>query len=41
MLQYAEQREWRRLVAIPESGILIALEQGEVFSYLLQYRQLG
>jgi hypothetical protein len=41
LLQYAEQREWSRLVTIPESGILITPEQGEVFSYLLRYRQLG
>jgi hypothetical protein len=32
-LRYAEQREWSRLVTIPESGILITPEQGEVFSY--------
>jgi hypothetical protein len=41
LLRYAEQREWSRLVTIPESGILITLQQGEVFSYLLRYRQLG
>lgn len=41
LLQYAEQREWSRLFAIPESGILITPEQGEVFSCLLRYRQLG
>jgi hypothetical protein len=33
LLRYAEQREWSRLVTIPESGILITPEQGEVFSY--------
>ena len=32
LLRYAEQREWSRLVTIPESGILITPEQGEVFS---------
>jgi hypothetical protein len=41
LLRYAEQREWSRLVTIPESGILITPEQGEVFSYLVRYRQLG
>ena len=41
LLKYAEQREWSRLVTIPESGILITPDQGEVFSYLLRYRQLG
>jgi len=40
LLRYAEQREWSRLVTIPESGIVITPEQGEVFSYLLRYRQL-
>jgi hypothetical protein len=41
LLRYAEQREWSRLMTIPESGILITPEQGEVFSYLLRYRQLS
>ncbi|MEA5451204.1 hypothetical protein VB780_21670 [Leptolyngbya sp. CCNP1308] len=41
LLQYAERLEWSRLFTIPESGILITPEQGEVFSYLLRYRQLG
>jgi hypothetical protein len=41
LLRYAEQREWSRLVTIPESGILITPEQGEVFSYLLRYRPLA
>lgn len=40
LLQYAEQREWSRLVTIPQEGILITPEQGEVFSYLLRYRRL-
>jgi hypothetical protein len=34
LLSYAEQREWSRFVTIPESGILITPEQGEVFSLL-------
>ena len=41
LLQYAERLEWSRQFTIPESGILITPEQGEVFSYLLRYRQLG
>ena len=41
VLTYAEQREWSRLVTIPESGILITPDQGEVFSYLLRYRPLS
>ncbi|MGG6238872.1 hypothetical protein ACQ4N7_09540 [Nodosilinea sp. AN01ver1] len=40
LLRYAEQREWSQLVTISESGILITPEQGEVFSYLLRWRQL-
>ena len=39
VLTYAEQATWSQLVTIPESGILITPEQGEVFSYLLRYRQ--
>ncbi|PSN10949.1 hypothetical protein C7271_25255 [filamentous cyanobacterium CCP5] len=41
LLRYAEQREWSRQFTIPESGILITPEQGEVFSLLLRDRQLG
>jgi hypothetical protein len=41
VLTYAEQREWSRLVTIPQSGILITPEQGEVFSLLRRDRQLG
>jgi hypothetical protein len=37
--QYAEQDTWSRLLQIPESGIVLTPEQGEVFSYLLRYRQ--
>jgi hypothetical protein len=33
-LQYAEQATWSQLITIPESGILITPEQGEVFSLL-------
>jgi hypothetical protein len=31
---YAEQATWSQLITIPRSGILITLEQGEVFSLL-------
>ncbi|MBE9155698.1 hypothetical protein IQ265_02440 [Nodosilinea sp. LEGE 06152] len=41
LLQYAEQREWSRLVTIPRSGILITPEQGEVFSLLRRDRQIS
>jgi hypothetical protein len=33
-LQYAEQATWSQLITIPESGILLTPEQGEVFSLL-------
>jgi hypothetical protein len=33
-LQYAEQATWSQAIAIPRSGLLIAPEQGEVFSLL-------
>lgn len=36
LLQYAERLEWSRQFTIPESGILITPEQGEVFSLLLR-----
>ncbi|MBD1873804.1 hypothetical protein H6F75_09940 [Nodosilinea sp. FACHB-131] len=41
VLTYAEQATWSQLLTIPASGILITPDQGEVFSYLLRYRQLG
>ncbi len=41
LVQYAERLEWSRLFTIPESGVLITPEQGEVFSYLLRHRQIG
>ena len=41
LLHYAEQREWSQLVTIPESGIVITPEQGEVFSLLMRDRQVG
>ncbi len=41
VLNYAEQITWSQLIAIPESGILITPEQGEVFSYLIRHRQLS
>jgi len=40
VLNYADQATWSRLLNVPESGIVITPEQGEVFSYLLRYRQL-
>jgi|GEM_PF-736530 len=40
LLSYAERFEWSRLFTIPESGLLILPQPGEVFSYLLRYRQV-
>ena len=40
LLQYAEQRQWSRLLTIPKSGILITPDQGEVFSLLVRDRQV-
>ncbi|WP_017301664.1 hypothetical protein [Nodosilinea nodulosa] len=41
VLNYAEQATWNQLIAIPESGILITPEQGEVFSLLRRDRPVG
>lgn len=38
VLRYAEQATWSQLLAIPESGILITPEQGQVMSYLIRQR---
>jgi hypothetical protein len=40
VLRYAEQATWSRLFVVPESGLVITPTQGEVFSYLLRWRQL-
>ena len=41
LLRYAEPFEWSRLFVVPETGLVVRPEPGEVFSYLLRYRQLG
>ncbi len=41
VLNYAEQATWSQLIAIPQSGILITPEQGEVFSLLRRDRPVG
>ncbi|MBW4483539.1 MAG: hypothetical protein KME14_13430 [Tildeniella torsiva UHER 1998/13D] len=38
VLHYADQATWSQLITIPESGILITPEQGEVFSLLRRDR---
>ena len=41
VLNYADQSTWSKLIAIPQSGILLTPEQGEVLSYLIRDRPLG
>jgi len=41
LLRYAERFEWSRLFAVPEAGLLIVPEPGEVFSYLLRHRPVS
>ena len=38
ILKYAEQFEWSRAIAVPENGILITPNQGEVLRYLIRWR---
>ena len=38
VLNYAEQRAWSEPILIPERGLLLTPEQGEVFRYLIRYR---
>lgn len=38
-LRYAEQLAWSQRFIIPPTGITLTPQQGEVFSYLLRYRQ--
>ena len=41
LLRYAEQFEWSRLFAVPETGLVILPQPGEVFSYLRRWRQVN
>lgn len=38
VLHYVEQSFWSRLITVPETGILITPNQGEVISYLVRDR---
>ena len=38
VLKYAEQFEWSKAIAVPENGILITPNQGEVLRYLVRWR---
>lgn len=40
LLRYADPLQWSKQFPVPPSGLQITPEQGEVFSYLLRYRQL-
>ncbi|MGF1569870.1 MAG: hypothetical protein ACFCVD_17670 [Nodosilinea sp.] len=41
LLHYAERLEWSQLITIPDAGIVITPQQGEVLSYLLRHRALA
>ncbi|HHP7244955.1 MAG TPA: hypothetical protein ACFE0H_09750 [Elainellaceae cyanobacterium] len=38
VLGYVEQRLWSPLLQVPETGIIITPEQGDVMSYLVRWR---
>ena len=38
VLKYAEQLQWIRVIEVPETGILITPNQGEVMRYWVQWR---
>ena len=40
VLKYAEQLQWSKDIAVPETGILITPNQGEVLRYLVRWRSL-
>ena len=39
VLNYCEQLHWTKLLAIPEAGLVLRPELGEVFSYLERQRK--
>ena len=41
LLKYAEQFLWSRPILIPENGILITPNQGEVLRYLVRWRAIS
>ena len=41
LLKYAEQFEWSRAIAIPETGVLITPNQGDVLRYLVRWRAIA
>jgi hypothetical protein len=38
VLNYVEQRLWSQLIVVPETGIVMTPEEGEVMSYLIHWR---
>ncbi|HEY9876942.1 MAG TPA: hypothetical protein V6D29_00740 [Leptolyngbyaceae cyanobacterium] len=38
ILGYAERFEWSRVIAIPENGVVIRPDPGDVLRYLQRYR---
>ncbi|HEY9879717.1 MAG TPA: hypothetical protein V6D29_14760 [Leptolyngbyaceae cyanobacterium] len=38
MLGYAERFEWSRVITIPENGLLVRPDSGDVLRYLQRYR---
>ena len=41
VLKYAEQFEWSKPIVVPERGILITPNQGEVLRYLVRWRAVS
>ena len=41
LLRYAEQFAWSRAIVIPETGILITPNQGDVLRYWVQWRSIN
>lgn len=41
ILGYAERFEWSRIIAIPENGLVIRPDSGDVLRYLQRYRPLS
>ncbi|HEY9764712.1 MAG TPA: hypothetical protein V6D07_19445 [Trichocoleus sp.] len=39
LLDYAERFEWSRVITIPENGLLIRPDPGDVLRYLQRYRK--
>ncbi|HEY9877576.1 MAG TPA: hypothetical protein V6D29_03915 [Leptolyngbyaceae cyanobacterium] len=40
LLDFTERIEWSRVIAIPENGVVIRPDSGDVLRYLQRYRSL-